>query len=69
MSIEIGDFYGDYFQTDYSTVGRKGPIYGQRSINGSVEWIGIPAPFCNTGVAWTDNLLIPEMGWKHGVRF
>ena len=42
--------------------------YGQRSINGSVEWLGIPAPFCNTGVAWTDNLLVSEALWVEGVR-
>ena len=35
-------------------------IYGQRSINDSIKWLGIPAPFCDTGVAWTDNLLVPE---------
>ena len=37
--------------------------YGQRSINGSVEWLGIPAPFCDTGVAWTDDLLVPKDCW------
>ena len=35
-------------------------IYGQRSINGSVKWLVVPDSFCNTGLAWTDNLLVPE---------
>ena len=25
-------------------------------------------PFCNTGVAWTDNLLVTEARWGDGVR-
>ena len=35
-------------------------IYGQRFINGSFKSLGVPAPFCDTGMAWTDNLLVPE---------
>ena len=43
--IDVGDFSGDCFQTDYSTeIGRRVAIYGQKFINESVEWIGIPAP-------------------------
>ena len=29
-------------------------IYGRKLINGSVEWLVVPAPFCDTGVAWTE---------------
>ena len=29
-------------------------IYGRKSINGSVEWLGVPAPSCDTGVTWTE---------------
>ena len=59
--IDVSDYSGEFLQTDYSTeVGRREALYGQRSINGSVEWLGIPAPFCDTGVAWTDNLLVPK---------
>ena len=43
-------------------------IYVHRSINGSIKWLGVPAPFCNTRVAWTDNLLVPEARWGDGVR-
>ena len=42
-------------------------IYGQRSINRSFEWLNVPAPFCDTGVAWTDKLLVPEGHWEDGV--
>ena len=43
-------------------------IYGQRSISGSVKWLSIPDPFCDTGVDWTDNLLVPEARWGDGFR-
>ena len=38
-------------------------IYGQESINGSVKWLGVPAPFCDTGVAGTENILVPSPHW------
>ena len=42
-------------------------IYGQRSINGSIEWLGVPAPFFDTGVDWTDNILVPSPRLGDGV--
>ena len=33
---------------------------GQRSVNGSVEWLDVPRPFFNTGMAtaaWNENLI------------
>ena len=33
---------------------------GGREPYGSVEWIGILAPSCGTGVAWTENILVPD---------
>ena len=38
-------------------------FYGQSYIIGSVEWLGIPAPFCGNGVAWTDKLLVSKARW------
>ena len=38
-------------------------ILGQKSINGSIKWLGITAPFCDTGVAWTNNFLVTEALW------
>ena len=50
--IDIGDFRGDYFHTAYATeIGRRVFIYGRKSINGSVKWIGVPVPSCGTVVA------------------
>ena len=43
--INIGNFSGNSFQTDYATeIGRIVAIYGQESINGSIERLGAPAP-------------------------
>ena len=41
--------------------GRQVAFLGQRSVNGSVEWLDVPQPFCDTGVAtaaWTENLYV-----------
>ena len=32
-------------------------------MNGIVEWLGVPAPFCDTGMAWTENILVPNPFW------
>ena len=67
LRVDFGNFSGGCFQTDYSTeVGPRVAIYGQKSINGSVEWLCIPAPFCDTGVDCTDNLLVSEPLWRDG---
>ena len=53
--IYIDNFSGDSFQTAYATeIGRRMSIYFWKSMNGSVEWLGVPAPSCGTGVAWTE---------------
>ena len=44
-------------------------VYGQKSIHGSVARIGVPVPFCNTGVAWTENILVPSPRWGDGVTY
>ena len=68
--IDVGNFSGVCFKTDYSTeVGSRVAIYGQRYINGRFKWLDVPAPFCDAGMAWTDNLLVPEARWGDGVRF
>ena len=28
--------------------------------------LGIPAPSCDTGVAWTENMLVPNSRWGDG---
>ena len=45
-------------------------IFGQISINASVEWLGTPVPFYDTtGVPWTDNILVPELRWGDGGNY
>ena len=39
------------------------PLKGRKFINGSVEWLGVPAPFCNTGVDLTENIFVPSLRW------
>ena len=39
---------------------------GGREPHGSVERLSIPAPSCGTGVAWTENILIPNSRWGDG---
>ena len=34
---------------------------GGREPYGSVEQLGVPAPSCGTGVAWTENILVPDL--------
>ena len=34
-------------------------IYGRKSINGCVEWLGVPALSCGTGVDWPEKSLFP----------
>ena len=49
---------------------RRVTIFGQRSINASVEWLGPPVPFYDTtGVPWTDNILVPELRWGDGGNY
>ena len=42
------------------------PILGQISINGSVEYLGIPDFHSTGGLFWADNLLAPRYTWGEG---
>ena len=58
------------FQTNYSIeIGCREAIYGRKSIDGSVEWLCIPAPCYDTGVAWTENMFVPSLCWGDGVTY
>ena len=37
-----------------------------REPHGSVERLGVPAPSCGTGVALTENILVPNSRWGEG---
>ena len=44
VCIDIGDFFGDYFSTDYLTpTWHRFTMVSRKSINGSVKWLGIPS--------------------------
>ena len=61
VRIDVGNLSGDCICTAYATeIGRIVSIYGQKSINGSVEWLGVPAPSCSTGVTLTENTFVPD---------
>ena len=41
------------------------PFLGCRSVNGSVQWLNVPRPFDDTGIAtaaWTENLYVYPWG-------
>ena len=41
--VYVGAFFGDYFATNCLTKnGRKVPMFGEKLINGSFEWMGFP---------------------------
>ena len=68
--IYVSDFSGDCFHTAYATeIGRRVIIYGRESINGNVKWHGVPAPSCGTGVAWTENIFVPNSRWGEGYGY
>ena len=58
--VDVGVFVGDYFATNYITpTWRRVPMFGQKPINGIVEWLGVPSLLRNDGPSWTLNLLSP----------
>ena len=58
--IDVCNFSRDCFHTAYVTeIVRRVFIYGQKYMNGSVKWLGVPAPSFGTGVAWTEIFLFP----------
>ena len=38
-------------------------MFRVNSINGSVQWLGVPAPLRTDGPPWTDNILVPTPAW------
>ena len=52
----IGEFSTNYLIED----GRRIPMFGVNSINGSIQWLGVPYPLRTDGHPWADNMLIPS---------
>ena len=62
--VDVSDFVGDYFATNYLTpIWRRVLMFVQKSINWSVEWLGVPSFLRNDGPPWTLNLLAPYADW------
>ena len=65
--IDVDDFSGYCFDTAYATeIERIVFIYGRKSIDGSVEWLGVPAPSYGTGFPWNENIFVPNSCWGDG---
>ena len=69
--VDVSNLSGDCFQTYYMTEEAcRVTIFGQISINASVEWVDNPAPFYNTtGVPLIENILVPELRWGDGGNY
>ena len=67
--VDVGAGVVGHFLPNYLTEnGCRIPIIGQISINGSVEYLGIPE-FHRTGVTmWVYNLLDLHPSWLDGTR-
>ena len=65
--VYVGARVMGYLSSDYLTeIWRRIPILNQISINGSVEYLGIPE-FHRIGEPfWDDNLLVPCYSWGDG---
>ena len=59
-------FVGE-FSTNYLTPSwRRIPMFGVNSINGSIQWLGVPAPLRTDGPLCNDNILAHSPAWETG---
>ena len=59
--VDVSAGFVSEFSTNYLTEdGRRIPMFGRKSINGSVEWLGVTAPLRTNGIPWNDNILVPS---------
>ena len=66
--VDVGAGVVGEFSSDYHTEsGRRVPIIGQISINGSVEHLGIPDFHRTGGPFWAANILATHSSWEGGV--
>ena len=66
--LEVGNGTLGLFTNNYlDENGRRIPVIGQLSINGSVQFLGIPNFFGNSGLLFIENLKSPTVtpGWGH----
>ena len=62
--LYVGAGFVREFPTDCLTGSwRRVPMFGINSINGSVQWLGVPDFLRTDGPAWTANLLDTHPSW------
>ena len=65
--VDIGAGVVGELATDYLTSSwRRIPMFGNFSINRSVEWLGITDFHRTNGPPWTANILSPSPSWETG---
>ena len=65
--VNIGSgFVGEFATNNLTEDGRSIPITSRKSINGIVEWLGVPDPLRTDAPPWTDNILVPSPDWGAG---
>ena len=59
--VDVGAGFVGGFATNYLTPSWvRIPMFEVNSINGSVQWLGVPDPLRTDGLPWTDNILSPS---------
>ena len=65
--VDIGDGFVAKFTTNYLTSSwLRIPMFGVNSVNGSVQWLGVPPPLRNDAPPWVGNILAPSPSWGTG---
>ena len=63
----IGENFHNHFFNAQEVQEVQIPFLGRRSVNGNVQWIDVPRPFGETGiatVAWNENTFVNSWGTK-----
>ena len=64
MRVEVRAGFVDEFKPINLLQIGVGYLCLEKSINGSVDWIGVPDFLRNDGILWTLNLLAPFANWE-----
>ena len=59
----VGEFVTDCLTPSW----RRIPMFGVNSINGSVQWLGVPDFLWTDRPPWAGNLMDPSPSWVNGV--
>ena len=66
--VDVGNGFLEDFATNYLTASwRRVAVFISNSINGCVEWLGVPDFISTNEPAWNANLLDPHDIWVNGV--